>query len=170
MKKDRAWIIKEGRTEDQKGGLEQKGHSLETRTKKRRNKEMERTRKERRITQEESMTKKSVIFTTERKEWIKKGRKQKVSHQIKGKVLVPHSKSGIVPRSSLVGAGQLGFWEIGKGGTIGWRVGQIGSVYKQPETEEDDSCHSWRVPSKWKGAQRGVKGNSKGSKGKLKGG
>jgi hypothetical protein len=49
-------------------------------------------------------------------------------------------------------------------------VGQIGSVYKQPETEEDDSCHSWRVPSKWKGVQRGVKGNSKGSKGKLKGG
>ncbi len=39
--------------------------------------------------------------------------------------------------------------------------GQIGSVYKQPETEEDDSCHSWRVPSKWKGG----KGNSKGSKG-----
>jgi hypothetical protein len=34
-------------------------------------------------------------------------------------VTVPHSKSGIVPRSSLLGAGQLGFWEIGKGGTIG---------------------------------------------------
>ncbi len=86
---------------------------------------------------------------------------------------VPHSKSGIVPRSSLSGAGQLGFWEVGKGGTIGWRVGQIGSVYKQPETEEDDSCHSWRVPSKWKGVQREVKGNSKGSKGskgKLRGG
>jgi hypothetical protein len=32
---------------------------------------------------------------------------------------VPHSKSGIVPRSSLSGAGQLGFWEIGKGGTFG---------------------------------------------------
>ncbi len=68
----------------------------------------------------------------------------------------------------MLGAGQLGFWEVGKGGTIGCRVGQIGSVYKQPETEEDDSCHSWRVPSKWKGVQRGVKGNSKGSKGKLK--
>jgi hypothetical protein len=37
-------------------------------------------------------------------------------------------------------------------------VGQTGSVYKQPETEEDDSCHSWRVPSKWKGVQRGAKG------------
>ncbi len=33
--------------------------------------------------------------------------------------LVPHSKSGIVPRSSLLGAGRLGFWEVGKGGTIG---------------------------------------------------
>jgi hypothetical protein len=26
----------------------------------------------------------------------------------------------------------------------------MGSVYKQPETEVDDSCHNWRVPSKWK--------------------
>jgi hypothetical protein len=33
-------------------------------------------------------------------------------------------------------------------------VGQLGSVYKQPETEVDDSCHSWRVPSKWKGCKR----------------
>ncbi len=32
---------------------------------------------------------------------------------------VPHSESGMVPRSSLLGAGQLGFWEFGKGGTIG---------------------------------------------------
>jgi hypothetical protein len=44
-------------------------------------------------------------------------------------------------------------------------VGQIGSVYKQPETEEDDSCHSWRVPSKWKGAQRGAKGTARGARG-----
>jgi hypothetical protein len=40
----------------------------------------------------------------------------------------------------------------------------MGSVYKQPETEVDDSCHSWRVPSKWKGTQRGNKGEQ--SKGK----
>ncbi len=33
----------------------------------------------------------------------------------------------------------------------------MGSVYKQLETEVDDSCHSWRVPSKWKGTQRGSK-------------
>ncbi len=68
------------------------------------------------------------------------------------------ARAGIFPRSSLLAAGQLGFWEFGKGGTVGWRVGQIGSVYKQPETEVDDSCHSWRVPSKWKGTQRGSKG------------
>jgi hypothetical protein len=34
-------------------------------------------------------------------------------------VVVPHSRSGAVPMSSLSGVGQLGFWEIGKGGTIG---------------------------------------------------
>ncbi len=34
-------------------------------------------------------------------------------------VIVPHSKSGVVPMSSLLGVGQLGFWEVGKGGTIG---------------------------------------------------
>ncbi len=51
-------------------------------------------------------------------------------------------------------------------------MGQIGSVYKQPETEVDDSCHSWRVPSKWKGTkgdkgswQGEQRGTSKGSKG-----
>ena len=42
----------------------------------------------------------------------------------------------------------------------------MGSVYKQPEREVDDSYHNWRVPSKWKGTQRGGKGElSKGSKG-----
>jgi hypothetical protein len=71
--------------------------------------------------------------------------------------------------SSLLGVGQLGCWEIGKGGTIGWGVGQIGSVYKQPEKREDDSCHIWRAPSKWKRGTKGSKrGNNKGSKGKLK--
>ncbi len=53
-------------------------------------------------------------------------------------------------------------------------MGQIGSVYKQPETEVDDSCHSWRVPSKWKGTKggkgesaRGARGIGKESKGKC---
>ncbi len=41
-------------------------------------------------------------------------------------------------------------------------MGQVGSVYKQPETEEDNSCHSWRVPSKWKRGTKGSKGNRKG--------
>ncbi len=34
-------------------------------------------------------------------------------------ITVPHSKGGIVPRLSLLGVEQLGFWEVGKGGTIG---------------------------------------------------
>ncbi len=42
-----------------------------------------------------------------------------VNRSEKQTISVPHSKSGIVPRSSLSGAGQLGFWEIGKGGTVG---------------------------------------------------
>ncbi len=33
--------------------------------------------------------------------------------------IVPHSQSGAVPISSLLGVGQLGFWEFGRGGTIG---------------------------------------------------
>ncbi len=48
-------------------------------------------------------------------------------------------------------------------------MGQIRSVYKQPETEEDDSCHSWRVPSKWKGVQRGARGTARGARGIRKG-
>jgi hypothetical protein len=41
----------------------------------------------------------------------------------------------------------------------------MGSVYKQPETEEDDSCHSWRVPCKWEGVQRGARGTARGARG-----
>ncbi len=29
------------------------------------------------------------------------------------------ARAGIFPRSSLLGAGQLGFWEFGEGGTVG---------------------------------------------------
>jgi hypothetical protein len=39
--------------------------------------------------------------------------------QIQKELNVPHSESGVVPVSSLLGVGQLGFWEVGKGGTIG---------------------------------------------------
>jgi hypothetical protein len=34
-------------------------------------------------------------------------------------LIVPHSQSGAVPISSLLGVGQLGFWEFGRGGSIG---------------------------------------------------
>jgi hypothetical protein len=72
------------------------------------------------------------------------------------------TKASIVPRSSLLGAGQLGFWEAGGGvGQLGEGV-QMGSVYRQPETEVDKSRHIWREPSKWKGTQKGA---GKGSKG-----
>jgi hypothetical protein len=39
--------------------------------------------------------------------------------------------------------------EDGRGGMHGDNGGQNGTVYKQPEKREDDSCHSWRAPSKW---------------------
>jgi hypothetical protein len=41
----------------------------------------------------------------------------------------------------------------------------MGSVYKQPERKEDNSCHIWRKPSKWKGTQRGASKGCKGNKG-----
>ncbi len=44
-------------------------------------------------------------------------------------------------------------------------MGQIGSVYKQPETEVDDSCHSWRVPSKWKGHKGELARGTRGARG-----
>jgi hypothetical protein len=83
------------------------------------------------------------------------------------------ARAGIFPRSSLLGAGQVGFWEIGKGGSAGCGVGQTGSVYKQPEREVDDSYHNWRVPSTWKGIQRGTQRGARGQQqgvGKASGG
>ncbi len=56
----------------------------------------------------------------------------------------------------------MGFREFGEGGSAGCRVGQTGSVYKQPEREVDDSYHNWRVPSKWKGIQRGTRRGARG--------
>ncbi len=38
-------------------------------------------------------------------------------------VTVPHSKSGIVPRSLLLGAGQLGSGRMERGGQLGQRGG-----------------------------------------------
>ncbi len=57
-------------------------------------------------------------------------------------VLVPDGRRRIIPEVVLVGrrvAGVLGIWReegLGKG------LGQGRSVYKQPETEVDGSCHS----------------------------
>ncbi len=66
----------------------------------------------------------------------------------------------------MLGAGQLGFWEAGKGGVdqLGEGV-QTGSVYRQPGTEVDKPRHIWREPSKWKGTQRGASKGCNGSKG-----
>ncbi len=43
--------------------------------------------------------------------------------------------------------GGLGIWG-GEGTRMQW--GTEGIVYEQPGTEVDDSCHYWKVPSKWK--------------------
>ncbi len=56
--------------------------------------------------------------------------------------------------SSLSGVGQLGLWEVGGGGIIGVKGGQIGSVHKQPEKREDD-LSQLEGASKWKEAQKG---------------
>ncbi len=48
-------------------------------------------------------------------------------------------------------------------------MGQTGSVYKEPETEVDDSCHSWRVSSKWNRVQRGARGTARGARESAKG-
>ncbi len=51
---------------------------------------------------------------------------------------VPHSGSGVAPMSSLSGAELLGSWGgLGMGRLIGWREGQMGSVYKKPDKRED---------------------------------
>jgi hypothetical protein len=50
---------------------------------------------------------------------------------------------------------------ISDGGPDGQVRETKGSVYEQPEKEVDGSCHSRRVPSKWKGAigkTRGARG------------
>ncbi len=46
-------------------------------------------------------------------------------------------------------------------------MGQIGSVYKQPEKREDDSCHSWRAPSKWNKGTKGSKEEQQGEQGEA---
>jgi hypothetical protein len=65
----------------------------------------------------------------------------------------------------LLGAGLAGSGNLGVVGQLG-EGEQVGSVYKQPEREVDDSCHNWREPSKWSGDTKGKrKGGHKGAKG-----
>jgi hypothetical protein len=54
---------------------------------------------------------------------------------------VPDRRRQILPEVVLVRCWVTGCWELG-GGEFGERVGQGRSVYKQPETEVDGSCHS----------------------------
>jgi hypothetical protein len=57
-------------------------------------------------------------------------------------IIVPDRRSRNIPEVVLVrrwAVGVLGIWR-GEGLGEGWDKG--GSVYKQPETEMDDSCHS----------------------------
>ncbi len=49
---------------------------------------------------------------------------------------------GCVLIKSTLGMGKPGGVDAGE------QWGTKGTVYEQPETEEDDSCHSWREPSK----------------------
>ncbi len=66
----------------------------------------------------------------------------------------------------MYGAGQLGFWEMGKGGVDQLGEGlQTGSVYRKPGTEVYKSRHIWREPSKWKGTQRGASKGCNGRRG-----
>jgi hypothetical protein len=77
-----------------------------------------------------------------------------------GSVLV--SKASIFPRSSLLGAGQLGFWEAGKGGWINWVKG-----YKRGQFT-DNLGPRWTNPVTSGGSQvsgRGYKGELEGMQG-----
>jgi hypothetical protein len=55
--------------------------------------------------------------------------------------LVPDKRRRILLEVVPVRRGHLGFWEFG-GGRVRGRVRKGRSVYKQPETEVDGSCHS----------------------------
>jgi hypothetical protein len=65
------------------------------------------------------------------------------------------ANASIVPRSSLLGAGQLGFWEAGKGGWVNWVKG-----YKRGQFT-DNLGPRWTIPVTSGGSQvsgRGHKG------------
>jgi hypothetical protein len=69
--------------------------------------------------------------------------------------------------SSLSGAELLGFWGLGMGGLIGWREGQMGSVYKKPDKREDSSVTAGGrqvSKGKYKGEGKGIAKGAKGGK------
>jgi hypothetical protein len=78
---------------------------------------------------------------------------------LQGFITVLDIRSQYIPEVVVVRRGAIGVWGAGEGGggSTGWGV-QAGSVYKQPEEKKGSSCHIWREPSKWKGTQRGKKG------------
>ncbi len=55
---------------------------------------------------------------------------------------VPYRRRQIVPEVVLVRRGVIGVLGIWRGDGLGKGLGQGRSVYKQPETEVDESCHS----------------------------
>ncbi len=68
------------------------------------------------------------------------------------------ARVGIFPRSSLLGAGRWGSGNLGRVGQLG-EGEQMGSVYKQPEREVDDSYHNWRGQVSGRGHKGEAKGN-----------
>ncbi len=56
--------------------------------------------------------------------------------------LVPDNKSRNIPEVVLVRRWAVGVLGIWRGGVSWVKGGANGSVYKQPETKVDDSCHS----------------------------
>jgi hypothetical protein len=64
---------------------------------------------------------------------------------------VPYTgeRVGMRPNEKHIGSGktQKG-WKLGEGKGTWEQWGTKGTVYEQPGTEVDHSCHSWRVPSK----------------------
>ncbi len=73
-------------------------------------------------------------------------------------VSVPDSKSRNIPEVVFVRRGAVGFWEFGKGGTVGWRVGKWGQF-------TSNLRRRWTIPVTAGGCQvsgRGHKGEAKG--------
>ncbi len=74
---------------------------------------------------------------------------------------VPHSESGVVPMSSLLGVGQLGFWEVGMGEQLGegWgKWGQSTSNLRRGRTVPVTAGGRQVSEGEHKGEQKGQQG------------